>query len=180
MESSVSTGDALVRPWRMATIVASAIAAVELIVLLAIGAVFLGPPLLDWARSQEVSAAPTATKAKAKEAPANAKPAREPQATQQPLLPRRQTSVLVLNGNGVSGAAAAEAEVVRAKRYVIAAVGNAPRSDYRRTIIMYRPGRRGEAVRLSHDLGLGTVTPLDGLRRSRLMGAHVAVVIGAA
>lgn len=183
MESSVSAVDAVVRPWRTATIVAGAIAAVELAALLAIGAVILGPSLLDWARSQEPSSRPAA--AKAKPAAAKAKSVAPPSGTArkqeavQPLLPRSQTSVLVLNGNGVSGAAAAEAEAVRRRRYLIAGVGNAPRSDYRRSLVMYRPGHRGEAVRLSRDLRLGVVSPLDGLRRGQLMGAHVAIVIGA-
>lgn len=181
MESSVSTVDALVRPWRTATIVAVTVAVIELAALVAVGTVFLGPSVLDWAQSRE-SARPAAAAATGKAAAVQkASPvseARRPQATRPPL-PRSETSVLVLNGNGVAGAAATEADAVRARGYVIAEVGNAPRPDYRRTIVMYRPGHRAEAARLSRDLGVGIVSPLDGLRRSKLMGAHVVVVIGA-
>ena len=52
--------------------------------------------------------------------------------------------MLVLNGNGISGAAASAGQLVRHKGYV-AAVGNAPRSDYRRSVVMYRPGYGAEA-----------------------------------
>jgi hypothetical protein len=42
---------------------------------------------------------------------------------------------------------------------------------------MYRPGYRGEALRLARDLRIKIVGPLDGLRIRDLMGAHVALVI---
>ena len=58
-------------------------------------------------------------------------------------------SVTVLNGNGVSGAAAAEASRVRARGYKIGVVGNAPRGGYGRTIVMYRPGLSREGSRLA-------------------------------
>ena len=87
--------------------------------------------------------------------------------------------MLVLNGNGVAGAAASTGELVRGKGYVIAAVGNAARTDYRRSVVMYRPGYAPEAARFARDLRVKIVSPLDGLRLKDLMGAHVAVVIGA-
>jgi hypothetical protein len=43
---------------------------------------------------------------------------------------------------------------------------------------MYRPGYRGEAIRLSRDLRIKIVGPLDGMNVRQLMGAHVAVVVG--
>jgi hypothetical protein len=58
-------------------------------------------------------------------------------------------------------------------------VGNATRSDYRRSVVMYRPGYAPEAARFARDLRVKIVSPLDGLRQRDLMGAHVAVVIGA-
>lgn len=178
VESSVSTINAGTRPWRTATIVASSVAFVELVALLAIGAVVLGPTVVDSTRSSDPPAAATRPEArKAAVAPAPAKRVQPPPAA--PQLSRAQTSVLVLNGNGIAGAAATTAEAVRTARYRIAAVGNAPRSDYGRSIVMYRPGYRGEGVRLGQDLGIRVVTPLDGLRRSQLEGAHVAVIIGA-
>jgi hypothetical protein len=44
---------------------------------------------------------------------------------------------------------------------------------------MYRSGFRPEAVRLARDAHIRIVTPLDGLRRSQLQGAHLALVLGA-
>ena len=102
-----------------------------------------------------------------------------PAAPAKPKLARTETSVLVLNGNGVAGAAASTGELVRQKGYVIAAVGNAARSDYRRSVVMYRPGYAPEAARFARDLRVKIVSPLDGLRMKDLMGAHVAVVLGA-
>ena len=64
--------------------------------------------------------------------------------------------------------------------YRIAGVGNANRTDYAHTIVMYRPGRRDEAARLAKDLGAKVVAPLDGMRLRDMMGAHVALVIGSA
>ena len=87
--------------------------------------------------------------------------------------------MLVLNGNGIAGAAASAGELVRHKGYVLAEVGNAPRSDYRRTVVMYRPGYAPEAARFARDLHVKLVSPLDGLRLRDLMGAHVAVILGA-
>jgi hypothetical protein len=43
---------------------------------------------------------------------------------------------------------------------------------------MYRPGHRGEAMRLARDLRIRIVGPLDGMSVRDLMGAHVAVVVG--
>jgi hypothetical protein len=44
---------------------------------------------------------------------------------------------------------------------------------------MYRPGYAGEAARFARDLRVKIVSPLDGLRLKDLMGAHVALVLGA-
>lgn len=176
MESSVSTSDALVRPWRTATIVASFVAVVELVLLLVIGLAVLGGPLLEWAQGstehQAVAAPEDRTPAAA------VPPAPVAQAVEAPKLARTETSVLVLNGNGIAGAAAAEAELVRRKGYVLAAVGNSPRSDYLRSVVIYRPGHKAEATRLARDVRITIVSPLDGLRLNDLMGAHAAVVIG--
>ena len=180
MESSVSTSDALVRHWRTATIVASFVAAVELVLLLVIGLAVLGGPLLDWAQGT----AKGSTEHHAVAAPKTLKPviavapAPVAQAVGTPKLARTETSVLVLNGNGIAGAAAAEAALVRHKGYVLADVGNAARSDYIRSVVMYRPGYQAEAARLARDVRIKIVSPLDGLRLKDLIGAHAAVVIG--
>jgi pyruvate/2-oxoglutarate dehydrogenase complex dihydrolipoamide acyltransferase (E2) component len=177
VESSASTQDALVRPWRTATIVASLVAAVELVLIAVLAIALFGQPLLDWAQGATEGAASPAKKPAPAVAEQRVQP--PPAAPAEPKLARTETSVLVLNGNGVSGAAASTGTLVRQKGYVIAAVGNAGRSDYRRSVVMYRPGYAGEAARFARDLRVKIVSPLDGLRLKDLMGAHVALVLGA-
>jgi len=163
--------DALARPWRTAAIVASGVAAVELLLLLGAGAILLGRSLED-----RVAAAP---KKKAKPPAAAAKPEiPKPKPLGKPRLPRGKTSILVLNGNGRTGAAGTEAQIVRARGYAVAGVGNARRTDYTRTLVMFRPGFKPEGVRLARDLGVKIVTPLDGLKPRALHGAQVVVVVG--
>ncbi len=94
-------------------------------------------------------------------------------------LPRRKVSVLVLNGNGRQGAAAATASRVSGRGYRIGGVANAPRTDFTRTLVMYRRGFEGEGRRLARDLGIGIVGPLDGMRPPQLHGAQAVVVVGA-
>ncbi len=86
--------------------------------------------------------------------------------------------MIVLNGNGAPGAASDKAALVESRGYVVTGTGNAPRTDFARTIVMYRPGFRAEGLRLARDLRVSTVAPLDGLRLPDLMGAHLAVVLG--
>lgn len=164
MEHSVPVVDA-VRPWRTATLLASSLAAIELLILLAIAAVALGRPLTHHATFKR--AATSSVPAHTRAIPPD-----------KPRLARRDVEVEVLNGNGLQGAAAAEASRVRAKGYVIGNVGNAPSASYDRSIVMYRRGFRGEGLRLGRDLGIGAVGPLDGMAPSDLMGSHVVVVIG--
>jgi hypothetical protein len=110
-------------------------------------------------------------------APATPKP-RAAAPVGEPKLSRAETSVIVLNGSGRSGAAAQSALRVRGLGYTIGSVGNAPRSDFTRTLVMFRPGYRAEAARLAADLKLKIVGPLDGLRSADLLGAHVALIVG--
>jgi LytR cell envelope-related transcriptional attenuator len=147
-------------PWRTIAVVAAGIATLELLGLVAVGIALLARPMMHRAHTAGTPAATTQAEEK------------------RPLLPRGSVSVAILNGNGVAGAAAAEASRVRARGYLIGQVGNAPRSGYGRSVVMYRPGRRPEALRLAHDLRIGLVSPLDGLRPRDLMGAQLAVVVG--
>jgi hypothetical protein len=149
-------------PWRTIAVVAAGIATLELLGLIAAGTALLAKPVARAARAEVQKTTQTPKKA----------PVR-------PLLPRSSVSVTVLNGNGVAGAAAAMATRVRGRGYVIGQVGNAPRSGYGRTVVMYRIGRRPEALRLARDLGIRMVSPLDGLKPRNLMGAQVAIVVGA-
>jgi hypothetical protein len=93
-------------------------------------------------------------------------------------LPRGRTKVVVLNGNGRTGAASEAADRVRARGYRIGVVGNADRADYTRSLVIYRGRFRGEAERLARDLGIRVVAPLDGMRPAELHGAHAAVILG--
>jgi hypothetical protein len=110
-------------------------------------------------------------------APAPKPPPAKTEARAAPL-PRADTSVVVLNGNGRTGAAGAAADRVHELGYLVAGTGNAGRSDYARTIVMYRPGRKAEGQRLAKDIGAKVVGPLDGLRLRDLMGAQVAIILG--
>jgi hypothetical protein len=168
MEHSLPSPQAA-RPWRTATIVASAVAAVELVALLA-----LGLPMLGHAVAGSVEKAAKARVLAPKPLPAKTKPA-----AQKATLPRRETAVVVLNGNGRTGAAGAAADRVHGLGYLVAGTGNATRSDYRRTIVMYRPGRKAEGERLARDVRAKVVGPLDGIRLRDLMGAQVAIILGA-
>lgn len=152
--------------WRTRALVLAVVATCELLVLVALGTVAAGRML----------AGQVETVARARELPAR----RTPPATapDRPLLERSETSVAVLNGNGVSGAAGASAARIRALAYVISGVGNAPRRDVARSIVMYRKGYQPEASRLAKDLRVKLVGPLDGLRERQLMGAHIALVVG--
>lgn len=172
MDHPVPAPDALVRPWRTATLVASAVAAVELVILMAVGVTLLAKPVAAEVRQ----AAEAKVFAPLKPAPAQPKPQRVQVGA--PKLTRAQTSVLVLNGGGRAGAAATQAVRLEARGYTIGAVGNAPRSDYTRSLVMYRRGFAAEAARLAKDTRIRIVGPLDGLRARDLHGAHVVLVIG--
>jgi hypothetical protein len=166
-------------PWRTAAIVAAAVAAVELFVLIIVGVVFGAKLVTD--RAEKTLAAPQTVKpAAATESVTTDAPKKETTQKSPPVaqLARDRTSVIVLNGNGVSGAAAVTADRVRDYHYLIAATGNAPRSDFQRSFVMYRPGFEGEALRLAHDMHLRRVVPLDGMTRRDLQGAHLAFIIG--
>jgi LytR cell envelope-related transcriptional attenuator len=157
----------LSEPWRTRAILAGAIAAVELALLLGVGAVLLGRV---FAREVEQAALAHVV--------APAKPDRPEPKVGALKLARSQTSVLVLNGNGISGAASEAGRRVRGLGYVVGGVGNASRSDYGRSIVMFRRGYEPEARRLAKDVGIKVVGPLDGLRARDLMGAQLAVVVG--
>ena len=162
-----------VRPWRTATLIASAIAAGELVLLVLVGIALIGKPLSEHAN--KAAAAKLAVPSPKKATQASPIKFKVTKAS----LSREATRVTVLNGNGQQGAAAAQAGRVRQHGYPISAVGNAPKTDYTRTMVMYRGRFRPEAARLAKDLGIKIVTPLDGLSAGALEGAHVAVLVGA-
>ena len=152
--------------WRTRALVLAAVATLELVALLSVVVYGAGRAL-----SGEV-----ATVARAHELPVRTKS--KATAPDRAVLERGETSVVVLNGNGVAGAAAESAERVRALAYVVTGAGNAPRTDYARTMVMYRKGYAREAQRLAADLKVKVVGPLDGVRAGDLMGAQLALVLG--
>jgi hypothetical protein len=166
--------DATARPWRTAALVAATVAAVELIVLVVVGGALIAKPAAA-AHRAPVSHARTHRANSTNQARIRI-PGAAPAAAR---LPRAKVSVLVLNGNGRRGAAATTAALVAHRGYRIGGVANAPRSDFTRSLVMYRKGFEGEGRRLAHDLGIRIVGPLDGMRTSQLHGAKAVVVVGA-
>ena len=173
MDHPLQAPDALVRPWRTALYIAVAIAAFELLLLLLIG----GGKLAGWAShrmqlaARQQVAAPVVRKAK------TTTPTRKPAAAVVAKRPRAKTVVLVLNGNGRTGAAASAASRVQSRGYRIGDVTNAPEL-VPRSIVMYKPGFAGEGKRLGKDLGVALVTPLDGMRARDLGRAHLVFILG--
>jgi hypothetical protein len=168
--------DALIRPWRTATLVASLVAAVELILLIVAAVLLLAKPLAHAMQHHAEAAAfapakkhvaPTAVKKKVKvHVPA-------------PKLLRSATGVFSFNGNGRSGAASSAASRLSTIGYRIRGTGNAKRQDYATTAVMYRPGYEGDGLRLARALHVKVVGPLDGIRAAALHGGQIAVVLGA-
>jgi hypothetical protein len=172
VDHPLAAPDSLIRPWRTAALIAGGIAAVELLLLLVIG----GGALVGVV-SNRVEQAAVKRALSTPERPAQS-------ATQKPAkvvaeVPRTKLRVLVLNGNGRQGAAATAAGRIQQRGYRIGGVENAPRSNFRRSIVMYRPGFVGEGRRLGRDLGVRTVTPLDGIRVRQLGGSHLVLILGA-
>lgn len=156
---------------RRLTFVLGTVAAVEALVILAAGVMLLAKPIARSLRHAAVEHATASLMPKTKKTGPTT-PAGRPQ------LPRTKTAVLVLNGNGVTGAAAAASAPVKALGYPIKAVGNARRSDYPQSVVMYKRGFRAEGLRLGRDLHVKIVGPLDGIRVGDMHRAQLAYVIG--
>ena len=159
------------RPWRTTAVVATLVAALELVAIVALGIVLLGEPVANRVREHAVGPA----------MPKAAAPPPAPVVTKETVLPtlsRADTSVLVLNGNGRTGAAGDAAARVDGVGYTVAGTANASSTGYTRSVVMYRAGRQAEAERLARDLKVRVVGPLDGMRPADLLGAHVALIVG--
>jgi LytR cell envelope-related transcriptional attenuator len=151
--------------WRKATIAVTVFAALELVALAGLGMALIGNPLSSHLKAEAAAAAAPRVRTG---------PAALPTKT---TLARDKTSVIVLNGNGRAGAASDEADKLSARGYLIASTGNAPEASPH-TMVMFRRGYAAEGKRLARDLHLRYVTPLDGMRTSQLMGAHLVLIIG--
>ena len=95
-----------------------------------------------------------------------------------PLRPRSAVSVLVLNGNGVQGAAGRTATKLLGAGYRHAIPTDAPSSGYAHSLVLFRPGWQREAERLARDSGITTVAPLDGRVASAYAHVPLVVILG--
>lgn len=154
-------------PWRTATLVVGVIAALELFALIGIGAVHLAPKKHATATA---AAAPRPARVVHKH--------KAPRVPTHALRARSAVNVLVLNGNGLQGAAASEASRLRVAGYRIGGARNAARHNYVRSMVLYVPGWIKEARRLARDSGFHMVAPVDGLRPSMLKGSKLVVILG--
>jgi hypothetical protein len=156
-------------PWRAATLVVGAIAAIELAALIGIGAVHLAPKhAASAAAAKPQPTAPVVHTRKVAPPPSH------------PLRARTSVRVLILNGNGRQGAASSEAARLESAGYRIAGAENAQRHNYAQSMVLFVPGWVKEARRLAHDTGIRMVAPVDGLRASALKGSKTVVILGTA
>jgi hypothetical protein len=89
-----------------------------------------------------------------------------------------KTPVMVLNANGVSGAAGAVAGKLNSYGYPTPVVTNARQRGVPPTI-MYAPGYGAAARAVARKIGhILYVTPLDGVKPSELHGAKLVVYVG--
>jgi hypothetical protein len=152
-------------PWRTATLVAAGVAVAELVGLLALAGVHLAPGIRSRAAGPATSPPKTAARPLA------------PVVRSHPLRARSTLSVLVLNGNGVGGAAGVEATRLLARGYRHAIPADAS-SDYARSLVLFAPGYLRDAKRLARDSGIGAVSALDGMSRAQLRGSQLVVILG--
>jgi LytR cell envelope-related transcriptional attenuator len=96
-----------------------------------------------------------------------------------PLRPRSQISVLVLNGNGIEGAAGTKAAVILSWGYQHAVPSDAPQLDYARSVVLFRPGWQREAQRLAKDAGIRAVATLDGRVAPPYARVPLILILGA-
>src|SRR6185437_1510421 len=143
VDAPLPSPDALVRPWRTATLVASLVAAIELVLLVGAAVLLLAKPLAHAVQrhAEAAALAPAAT----------AKKTRTIVHTIKKVAPvkhaRSHTGVFVLNGNGRNGAASSEAAKLSGIGYRVPGKGNAKRQDYATTVVMYRRGWEPEGRR---------------------------------
>ena len=96
-----------------------------------------------------------------------------------PKHSRSQLGVVVLNGNGRSGAAASTASTLGSLGYHIRSTSNAKRQNYATSVVMYKRGFAAEGTRLARDLHVKVVGPLDGMGPAALHGGQLVVILGA-
>jgi LytR cell envelope-related transcriptional attenuator len=173
LDAPFLTPNELVRPWRRATYLAGAIAGLELILLLAAGAMLVAKPLSHAINRAAVqSLVPTAP---SKQLVTAIKKMNAPIGT---THPRSHVRIMVFNGNGVNGAAGTAAGRLHRLGYKVAGTANAKHQNYATSVVMYRPGFRSDGLRLARAIGVKVVGPLDGIRARALHGGEIALIVG--
>jgi hypothetical protein len=181
LDAPLLTPHDLVRPWKRATVVASAIAAFELVVLIGAGLLLVAKPLSHEIQKHALAAAVAPARTVTTTPPSHAlkKAIARMKAPAGRARPRSHVSIMVFNGNGQAGAAGDEATRLEHLGYKVAGAANAKRQDYASSVVMYRDGWRAEGMRLAKDLGVKVVGPLDGVPASTLDGGELVVIVGA-
>ena len=95
-----------------------------------------------------------------------------------PLRPRSATPVLVLNGNGIAGAAGDISNRLLAHGYRSAPATDARVTTYARSVVLFRLGWENEAQRLAKDARIRAVAPLDGSLPRWYRDARLVVILG--
>ena len=95
-----------------------------------------------------------------------------------PIPPNGKIPIMVLNSNGISGAAHRLASTVQSYGYPITFVGNAQRRGLP-TIVQYAKGYGPAARKLSRRLGnVQYVTPFDGITPTQAGKAKLVIILG--
>jgi hypothetical protein len=95
-----------------------------------------------------------------------------------PIPPNAQIPIMVLNSNGIHGAAHRLAAEVQGFGYPITYVGNAQRRGLP-TIVQYAKGYGPAARKLARRLGnVQFVTPLDGITPGQAGRAKLVIILG--
>ena len=94
------------------------------------------------------------------------------------VRPRSATSVIVLNGNGIAGAAGGVSSRLLADGYRSAPATNGQITTYARSVVLYRPGWEREAKRLAKDARIRAVAPLDGPLPAGAAPAPLVAILG--
>ena len=168
------------QPWRTAAMIATGVAAVELFILLLIGFLVGAKAFSEKTETATIAAikreAPQAAQTQSSDQKSTETAAKKKEKPK--VLPRSRTSVVVLNGNGIPGAAAVNGDKAHSLHYIVTATGNAPTTGFARSMVMFRPGFKPAAQRLAKDMGVKAVSPLDGISKGDLQGAQLALIIG--
>jgi hypothetical protein len=118
---------------------------------------------------------PPAVKHEAKPPPAKPKKLHRPA---KPIPPNGKIPIMVLNSNGIKGAAHRLAATVQSYGYPIAFVGNAQKHGLP-TIVQYAKGYGPAARKLARRLGnVQFVTPFDGITPSQAGKAKLVIILG--